>query len=226
MNKRIPIAIGFLFLAFFVWLSLTPNAPVRYVISRIDNIFYDIQLRLHVWTHPYASESTVAIVDVDDESLKAIGRWPWPRSLLAKLVDQLKQHGAVVVATDMMFSEPDENVVGSILTDLNAKKLITPELSSALAAVSPDFEQDGIFARSLQNTDTVLGMVLLPRNQQQGILSPPLLQLTWIYQQYSRLRKRRQKRRLFKCLSRYRWHYPPRARHYALSKQCVSFACP
>ena len=178
MSKKLPIFIGLLFLGFFIWLSITTSAPVVYVLTRIDNIFYDIQLRIHIWSHPGALKTNVAIIDVDDASLKELGRWPWPRSLLGKLVEELKQDGVVVVATDMMFSEPDVNTVNTILNALDAKKLTTPDISSALNQIAPEYEQDGIFAHSLQDLDSVLGMVLLPTRQQQGILPPPLLALT------------------------------------------------
>ncbi|HVY53136.1 MAG TPA: CHASE2 domain-containing protein, partial [Gammaproteobacteria bacterium] len=177
MTKKIPIFIGLLFLIFFIWLSLTPNPAVRYVISRIDNIFYDIQLRIHIWTNPHKMKGPVVIVDVDDDSLKQIGRWPWPRSVMGKLVDQLKQQGAVVIATDMMFSEPDVNVVTTIKETLNQKNLANPEITSTLDKIVPDFEQDGIFAQDIQNIDAVLGMVLLPSQKESGTLPAPLLEL-------------------------------------------------
>ena len=178
MSKKMPIFIGLLFVALFAWLSLTTTPPVRFVLTRLDNIFYDIELRMHLWMHPQLAKGPVAIVDVDDLSLKELGRWPWPRSLLGKLVDQLKQQGVVVVATDMMFSEPDLNVVNTIVDTLNSKKLASPEVLSVLNQITPDFEQDGLFAKSLQGLDSVLGMVLLPVRQQEGVLPPPLLTLT------------------------------------------------
>jgi adenylate cyclase len=178
MSKKLPIFIGFLILGLFVWLSLTSYSPVRYVLTRLNNIFYDIELRMHLWVHPKLAQGQVVIIDVDDLSLKELGRWPWPRSLLGKLVDQLKQQGVVVVATDMMFSEADVNVVSTVLNSLTTKNLATPELITALNQISPDFEQDGLFANSLRGMDSVLGMVLLPSKQQQGVLPPPLLTLT------------------------------------------------
>jgi len=178
MSKKLPIFIGLLFVALFAWLSITAAPPVRFVLTRLDNIFYDIELRMHLWMHPHLAQGPVVIVDVDDLSLKELGRWPWPRSLLGKLVDQLKQQGAVVIAADMMFSEPDVNVVNSIVDLLNSKKLANPAVLTALNQITPDFEQDGIFAHSLQGLDSVLSMVFLPVKQQQGVLPPPLLMLT------------------------------------------------
>src|SRR5260221_13042319 len=49
----------------------------------------------------------VAIVDIDEASLKEIGQWPWPRTIVADLVTQLTQLGAVAIAFDVIFAEPD-----------------------------------------------------------------------------------------------------------------------
>src|SRR5712675_773811 len=49
----------------------------------------------------------VTIVDIDESSLKEIGQWPWPRTIMAQLVDKLHAAGAAVIAFDVLFSEPD-----------------------------------------------------------------------------------------------------------------------
>src|ERR1700686_4169126 len=49
----------------------------------------------------------VAIVDIDEASLKEIGQWPWPRTLVADLITRLKEQGALVVGFDIIFAEPD-----------------------------------------------------------------------------------------------------------------------
>jgi adenylate cyclase len=49
----------------------------------------------------------VVIVDIDEESLRAIGQWPWPRTLVADMVAQLTKLGALVIGFDIIFAEPD-----------------------------------------------------------------------------------------------------------------------
>lgn len=53
-----------------------------------------------------ASEQ-IAVVAVDDPSIAAVGQWPWPRDIVARLVDRLRELGAAVVALDVLFAEPD-----------------------------------------------------------------------------------------------------------------------
>jgi adenylate cyclase len=49
----------------------------------------------------------VAIVDIDEPSLAKLGQWPWPRTRIADMVANLTRLGAVVIAFDVLFSEPD-----------------------------------------------------------------------------------------------------------------------
>lgn len=49
------------------------------------------------------------IATVDEKSVAEIGRWPWPRSTIAKLVDILNAYGAKAVGFDIVFAEPDQN---------------------------------------------------------------------------------------------------------------------
>ena len=46
---------------------------------------------------------------IDEKSLDTEGRWPWPRSKFAALVDVLSHDGARVIGFDISFLEPDEN---------------------------------------------------------------------------------------------------------------------
>jgi signal transduction histidine kinase len=54
------------------------------------------------------NRSQIALVLVDDESLQKYGRWPWSRSLLARLNDHLSTAGARVIGLDILLSEPQD----------------------------------------------------------------------------------------------------------------------
>jgi serine phosphatase RsbU (regulator of sigma subunit)/CHASE2 domain-containing sensor protein len=47
-------------------------------------------------------------IDIDDASLDIIGRWPWPRSRMAQLLDELALARPKAVLLDVIYSEPDE----------------------------------------------------------------------------------------------------------------------
>jgi adenylate cyclase len=63
----------------------------------------------------------VAMVVIDEKSLEAEGRWPWPRSKFAALVDVLSREGAKVVGFDVIFAEPDENSELALIDQLTAQ---------------------------------------------------------------------------------------------------------
>ena len=56
--------------------------------------------------HPPA-ERPVLIVDIDEESLAALGQWPWPRWRVASLVEAILSAEPASVAVSILFSEPD-----------------------------------------------------------------------------------------------------------------------
>jgi adenylate cyclase len=58
---------------------------------------------------PIHSTGKVAMALVDEKSLNSEGRWPWPRSKIALLIEQLSRNGAAVIAFDIGFLDPDEN---------------------------------------------------------------------------------------------------------------------
>src|SRR5512143_1483445 len=64
---------------------------------------YDLRVRARGALPP---SPAVALAVIDERSLDAEGRWPWPRSKLAALVDALSRGGARVIAFDVAFPEP------------------------------------------------------------------------------------------------------------------------
>lgn len=83
-------------IALVAWLSLTV------VTDRADNLLYDTFSR---WNSPAASDDIV-IIGIDDRSLAALGPWPWPRSVHARLIDQLSAQNSGPIAYDVLFLEP------------------------------------------------------------------------------------------------------------------------
>ena len=51
-------------------------------------------------------ERRLVIVDIDEKSLRAVGSWPWPRTVLADLTTKLAGAGARVQVYDINFSDP------------------------------------------------------------------------------------------------------------------------
>ena len=72
-------------------------------LQRADNLLYDLDARLLSRSPP----PQIAIVAIDEESLSALGRWPWPRRVHAQMIERLTQAGAKVIGMDILFAEPD-----------------------------------------------------------------------------------------------------------------------
>ena len=76
----------------------------------------------------------VAIVAIDDKSIAELGRWPWPRTILAQLAEALKAYKVAVVGFDMVFSEADDIDLARAKIVGNLKKAGLP--TNVLAAAS------------------------------------------------------------------------------------------
>ncbi|MBA5874231.1 MAG: CHASE2 domain-containing protein [Nitrospira sp. CR1.2] len=61
------------------------------------------------YADPAKADSNLVLLAIDESSLEAFGRWPWPRDRYGYVVRYLKQAGARAVVFDVMFFEPDEN---------------------------------------------------------------------------------------------------------------------
>ncbi|MCG8432637.1 MAG: serine/threonine-protein kinase [Gammaproteobacteria bacterium] len=70
--------------------------------QRLETAAYDFGVRVT----SAAPSNRIAVIEIDEESIANIGRWPWPRNLHAELIDQLHQGGAKVIGTTVVFSEP------------------------------------------------------------------------------------------------------------------------
>ncbi|MFO1062060.1 MAG: adenylate/guanylate cyclase domain-containing protein, partial [Dongiaceae bacterium] len=74
------------------------------LIEQLRNLAFDSYQRFK--PRPNA-DAPVLIVDVDEESLAKIGQWPWPRDIIAQLVDRLTEANAAAITFDVLFAEPD-----------------------------------------------------------------------------------------------------------------------
>ncbi len=90
------------------WLCLLLIAYASFhsgVIRRWNLLAYDYSVRL-LFREPNPQIATIAI---DDRSLLALGRWPWPRSIHAKLLERLTKAKVAAVGFSLIFSEADPN---------------------------------------------------------------------------------------------------------------------
>jgi len=87
------------------------------ILKGLQNQIFDYYQRQY--PRPYVDVS-VRYVDIDEDSMKRIGQWPWPRTTMAKLTTTLRDAGAAVIAFDVVFPEPDRTSPELIAANLPA----------------------------------------------------------------------------------------------------------
>jgi len=123
--------------------------PMQELRVRVFDLFQVMQPR-------EATERPVVIIDIDEQSLKTVGQWPWPRTRIADLISRLTQMGALVIAFDIVFAEPDRmspSVAAEEFRDLD------DATRTKLRALPSN---DAVFADALKNSRVVVGESGLP----------------------------------------------------------------
>lgn len=89
---------------------------------------------------PIAPSSDLVLVEIDDDSVAQVGRWPWSRAVQAAMVDRLRLAGARVVAIDLLLVEEGagDGLLGASLSALapNAKAVLPVTFQVDSAALS------------------------------------------------------------------------------------------
>lgn len=88
-------------LVVFAGLRVWDPPPVQELRLRTFDMFQLIDPRDKKGMRP------VTIVDIDDKSLAKLGQWPWPRTRIADMIQNLTGNGAVAIGFDVVFSEAD-----------------------------------------------------------------------------------------------------------------------
>src|SRR6187551_1759637 len=102
-----------------------------------------------------ATARPVVIVDIDEDSLKSLGQWPWPRTVVADLVTRVTQMGAAAIGFDAVFSEPDRS---SPALAADSFRGLDEETRAKLKALPSN---DAVLADAIGNSRVVLGQTAL-----------------------------------------------------------------
>ncbi len=125
--------------------------PLRFV-DQFDFAIADARLRA---TMPGTPNPRIVIVDIDEKSLGAVGRWPWGRDRMAALADELfTRQQAAVVGFDIVFAEPDASSGLPVLEQLATQDA---QIAARLPALRPVLDHDSRFAAALAGRAAVLG---------------------------------------------------------------------
>ncbi len=154
-RSRITLGIAFTLIA--LWLQMSGADSSRTIINRLDYLAYDLRLNLTLPEHPPTTNSVI-IIDIDEDSLRAEGRWPWSREKMAALVTALKAAGVHTIGFDVAFAESERNVAQELI---DAAALTgNLEHRDYLETLIPQMDQDLAFSKVLEDANIVLGFLL------------------------------------------------------------------
>jgi adenylate cyclase len=130
----------------FAVLRLFDPAPIEELRVRTFDAFQRIDPRIK-------KARPVTIVDIDEKSLAdpRLGQWPWPRTRLADIIGTLTRMGAVVIAFDVVFAEPDRLNPDIAADNFRGLDETTREKLRTLPS------NDRIFADAIRKSRVVLG---------------------------------------------------------------------
>jgi adenylate cyclase len=150
-------------------------------LKQLENWTYDTRLN---FTLLNTNDDRVVIIDIDENSLAEVGRWPWGRDKLATIVENLfGSYQAKVVSFDIVFAEKDESSGLDKFDELaNTTLKDNSEFKQVLHQIRPSLMHDNIFANSLEGKNVVLGYYFKTRLQEgetgvTGSLPPALTRM-------------------------------------------------
>jgi len=116
--------------------------------EHLESKTYDLRLRLREQLRPSPRRNDIVIVALDEKSLEEFGRWPWSRTLTARLVRVVSSGHPRVAGIDIFFSEPespaaDANLASAIKA---AGNVVLPVAFSDVAkgTAAPTAEQNDL----------------------------------------------------------------------------------
>lgn len=185
MSKRLkrhwPLLVANLFVLTVLLLHVaSPSGGVLHwpFIDKLENLLYDARVML---TMSGDQDERIVIVDIDEDSLADVGRWPWGRDKLERLVEQLFDHYQVrMVGFDVVFAEPDDSSGLKVLDSLAAQQLAEQTaFRQQIESLRAELDYDQRFADSLRGRPVVLGYYFsrdgVEGKNRSGALPAPLL---------------------------------------------------
>ena len=157
--KKIDLFVGAFLAILFIVLSFQSFS----VFESLGRVIYSVQMRLDSPRNPGAN--VVAIVNIDDKSIKQLGPWPWPRQLIAEMIPILKNNGAKLIALDLLFSEKERNLGLQEIRELQKaiqERLGTspkdPALLKSLSEIEGRLDSDRLLIKAVKEG----GIIYLP----------------------------------------------------------------
>ncbi|MEN9539084.1 MAG: hypothetical protein RLZZ126_1319 [Pseudomonadota bacterium] len=122
----------------------------------------------------------IAVIAIDDQSIANIGRWPWPRDVHAKLIDQLSAAKVKTIVHTAFFFEPQVDrgltyirQVRQLLSNTTGEPT-NPQIEKIIAEAELALDSDAILAGSMKKAGNVLIPSVFVLGEPQGKPDNPL----------------------------------------------------
>lgn len=152
--KLSPFKIGCLTILVACLIFYTFGNQKPALLSALDNRVADAMFR---WRGPVKTTGSVVIIDIDENSLQAIGQWPWPRNIVAQLIRRILAEEPRVIGLDIVFAEQDRTSPSRYVEEMQRIfNIKLPSLNDL--AVDPEIlNHDLALGRAVASGPTVLG---------------------------------------------------------------------
>ncbi len=172
-SRHLATGFGVVMLLFVLGLEYGKIPGMEGLFQRLELFVYNQRMQAHV-PDRVEPDKRIVIVDIDEPSLREIGRWPWSRRTISELIAKLHEAGAVVIALDVLFAEAERNPASELVSNLPNNEQYA-DVRKEVSALAPKFDADAALAETLRNSEVVLGYVFDSELKESvGQLPPPL----------------------------------------------------
>ena len=128
--------------------------PFQQFLSTMDQKSIDFRL---IARGPRRGSDEVALLTVDEKAVSTVGRWPWPRELVAKAYENAIKHGAKVIALDAVFSEPSAQPAQDVIAKVREVATLPQGIDGIIDEELKKRDSDKIFAETIaRNADKII----------------------------------------------------------------------
>ena len=149
-RRLTPFLIAFSIAFLFAVLTIYPPD----ILKTIESKTYDLRFQIR---GARAVRDVAAVVAIDEKSINKLGRIPWTRTTMARLLDAISSYRPKVIGIDFIFSEPEVSEGLKAVKELQ-RSLGKAELSKKIRAMEREFNADLRLETSLKKA----GNVVLP----------------------------------------------------------------
>lgn len=174
-----PFLLSMFWVILALGIELAPKTPgtsaeiLHNFFKRIDYLIYDIR-QLSTLHLSFKQRYPIAIIAIDDKSLIQEGEWPWSYNKIAELITKLRAMGTPLIALNILFKEPENNIASKIKYKLMETNT-APEVIDELKKLEPQFDGNTKLITEMQyRKDIVFPFILLSTPFTSGQLPSPI----------------------------------------------------